>query len=240
MYEWRTLRITAGILLCLPLVHLAYIVARDLTLYLDPSPEVWNPQMAVLVKTDMRSSLPERPVLVAGGQRVRLWDDLPARLLPRSTLMRPLGDATLEDVTYHYDRLVGYYRPDVLVLFPSYGDLHLRDDKTAEDYERALKALLKLDASYGSSTRRYVVSPVQMPLHPEDAARVAAMVEAGKRLAASIPDLTVIDPNPLLARVDGRPDPAFFRGDGINLNDEGYARVSLLLREAMRNRGDLP
>ena len=240
MYEWRTLRILAGVLLCLPLVHFTYIVARDMNAYLDPSPGVWDTRMEALIQRDLDRAIPEKPIVVAGGQRVRLWEDLPARLHPRSTLLRPLGDATLEDVTHHYDRLVGFYQPDILVIFPSYGDLHLRDDKTPEDYQRALKALLDLDQSFGVSTHRYVISPLQMPLHPEDARRVRAMGEIGRQLQDSADKLTVIDANPMLADVNGRPDPSFFRADGINLNHEGYARISLLLREAMRARGDLP
>lgn len=227
----------AGVLLCLPLVHFAYIAARDINAYLDPSPSVWDGEIARYAERDRARMIPENPVLVAGGQRVRLWRDLPDRLKGQVTLMRPLGDATLEDLTHHYDRLIGFYRPRILVLFPGYGDLHLRDAKSPEEFERALHELLVLDASYGTVEHRYVIAPLQMPLHPEDARRISRMTALAKGLENKLQNLTVIDANPILSGPDGLPNPAFYRGDGINLSAEGYARVSLLLETAMREGG---
>jgi hypothetical protein len=237
MYEWRVQRAIAGVLLCLPLVHFAYIAARDINAYLDPSPAVWDGEIARYARQDLASMVPATPVLVTGGQRVRLWRDLPDRLPGKDTLMRPLGDATLEDLTHHYDRLIGFYRPKVLVLFPGYGDLHLRDEKSPEEFQRALRELLVLDESYDTAEQRFVIAPLQMPLHPEDAQRISRMTELARDLEGELPSLTVIDANPMLSGPNGRPNPAFYRGDGINLSAEGYARVSLLLETAMRADG---
>jgi hypothetical protein len=237
MYEWSVLRAVAGVLLCLPLLHFALIATRDISAYFDPSPTVWADDISRYNELDLKRELPERPVLVVGGQRVRLWKDLPARLRGHNTLMRPLGDATLEDLTFHYDRLIGYYQPEVLVVFPGYADLHLRDEKSPEDFERAIRELLALDTSYDGASHRFVITPLQMPLHPEDHERVDAMAAVAERLQDELEDLTVIDPNPLLSDIGGRPDPSFYRGDGINLNAEGYARVTLLLQTAMRSQG---
>ncbi len=236
MYDWKTLRLLAVILLCLPLAHISYVVARGLYDYLDPSPEVWDIEMASIIERDMGLALPENPVVVIGGQRARLWKDLPVYLQPRSTLLRPLGDATLEDLIHQFDRLAAFYQPAELVIVPSYADLHLRDDKTADDYSRALSQLLSLDESYKSTDWRYVITPIQMPLHPEDRERIDDMAEAGAKLAQKHRRLTVINPNPLLSGSDGRPNPAFFRAGGVNLNSTGYARLTLLLETAMLDR----
>jgi hypothetical protein len=234
MYEWRTLRMAAAVLISLPLIHLAYLLANDLADYLDPRPEVWQRHMSELVKQDQESALPENPTLVIGGQRVRLWKDLPARLLPRPVLMRPLGDASLEDLTHYYDRLVAFYQPSVLIVFPGYADMHLRTEKTPAEFEYSLRTLLDMDRSYKGSTRRYLIAPLQMPLHPGDRERIDSMVARAQRLAQEFDDFTVIDPNPILCGPDGRPNPAYYRGDGINLSDEGYARISLLLEMELR------
>ncbi|MFT7288528.1 MAG: lysophospholipase L1-like esterase [Halieaceae bacterium] len=239
MYEWRTLRSLAMLLLCLPLLHLAFIISTDLNNYLDPSPEVWAKHMAALVQADMRIELPERPILVVGGQRVGLWQDLPAMLLPRKTLLRSLGDATIEDLSYYFDRLVGHYRPDIIVLFPGYADLHLRDDKTAADFAVALEEFLAHDAVYKATSWRYVLTPLAMPLHPDDDVRIVAMANSARELAARVGKVTVIDANPALAGLNGRPNPAYFRSDGVNLNAAGYTRVSLLLQAKLREDGAL-
>ena len=237
MYQWKTLRAFAVVLLCLPLVHVTYLIARDVTAYLDPSPAAWASELERIIALDLQTSLPEHPVLVVGGQRVRLWRDLPARLAPLPTLMRPLGDATLEDITHYYDRLVAYYRPRVLVIVPSYADLHVRDSKSPDDLRDAARTLLELDAGYGTTDWRVLLVPLMTPLHPEDDEPIRAMSRLAKALEGELPRLTVVDPNRLLTDTRGRPNPAFYRSDGINLNDEGYARASLALVQAL---ADLP
>lgn len=236
MYKWTTLRALAGLMLCLPLVHFVYIVSNGMSTYLNPSPMVWNPEIAAIVERDLSAVVPEKPIVVIGGQRVRLWNELPASLLPRPTLMRPLGDATLEDLAFHYDRLVAFYRPEILVVFPGYADLYLRDQKGPEDFKLRLRELLKLDEDYGASNWRYVIAPIQMPLHTEDSDRIRAIVEQIRFLGEELPDLTIIDPNPILAGSDGLPNPAFYRGDGVNLNPNGYARLSLMLEWEIEKR----
>lgn len=236
MYQWKTLRTLAGLLLCIPLIHLALIMSRDISAYLDPSPKVWDGEIAALIASDLDAAIPEEPIVVIGGHRVRLWKDLPVSLLPREILLRPLGDATLEDLTHHYDRLAAFYRPDILVVFPGYADLHLRDEKTPSDFKDSLRALLDLDEEYGASSWRYVIAPVQMPLHPEDHERISMIGQSIELLAAELPDLTIIDPNPMLSKADGTPNPAYYRGDGINLSPSGYARISMLLATEIKTR----
>lgn len=235
MFEWKTLRILSVLLLCLPLVHFAWNVSHDLMHYLDPSPRTWDREMERLTQDDLLLSLPEEPILVVGGQRVRLWHDLPARL-QSATLLRPLGDAKLEDLYYYYDRLIGFYRPKILVIFPGYADLHVRDQKSPEDFENALFALLERDSANGSTIWRYVIAPVQMPFHPGDRDRIAAITRRSENLAARVGRTTIIDPNPVLRGPDGQPDPALFLMAGINLSSEGYIRIGMLLREKLHSQ----
>ncbi len=235
MYEWKTLRLLTAVLLLLPVAHILYLVIVDLRLYLDPSPQVWAKEMATYVDTDERLQLPEDPVLIVGGHRVRLWDQLPATIAQKPVLLRPLGDATVEDLTFHYMRLIAHYRPELLVVFPGYADLHLRDHKSPQELTASIRELLKLDSDYRPTGWRFIIAPLQMPLHPGDTERIAAMGRALSNLARQSSRLTVIDPNPALASNGDRPDPRYYLSDGINLSDEGYARVGeLLQREIAR------
>jgi lysophospholipase L1-like esterase len=59
------------------------------------------------------------------------------------------------------------------------------------------------------------------------------MASAAQGLAQSFPDLRVLNPNRLLTRADGSPNPDYYLSDGINLNNEGYARITLLLEQAV-------
>jgi len=231
-----TLR-AAIVLLMLPLVHLAWLIGADMQRYLEPSPQAWKSELQAIVDADMQATLPEHPVLIIGGQRVRHWQDVPQRFAPGATLRRALGDATLEDLAYYYDRLVAFYQPAVLVVVPGYADLHLRDDKTPQEYLAAVRNLLDKDRTYARNRQRILLTPLLTPLHPGDAPRIAAMSTLARRLAAERDDLLVIDANPALQRGDGSPDPAFFRIDGINLNAAGYAVISDLLQATLEGLG---
>ena len=44
----------------------------------------------------------------------------------------------------------------------------------------------------------------------------------------------MLDPNPLLAVGNGVPNPDFFRPDGVNLNEQGYLRLSVLLKNSLQ------
>ena len=39
MFEWQNIRMFFGTLLCLPLLHLAWLVSGEFRAYLDPSPK---------------------------------------------------------------------------------------------------------------------------------------------------------------------------------------------------------
>ena len=239
MFEWRSIRMFFGILLCLPVLHLAWQVADDFQAYLDPSPETWAEDMNAIVEADETLPLPANPVLVVGGRRVSLWQDLPAMLAPHPTLLRGLGDATVEDITHYYDRLIGFYRPDIVVLLPSYADLHLRDNKTAGELLEAVRELVDLNRQHLASAKVCVIAPVKTPLHPGDDARIDAMSSALGAWAATESGVIAIDANPLLAAADGRPDPALYRGDGVNLNEQGYLRLAMVLRETLGSSSKL-
>ena len=233
MYSWKTLSRLGVALLCLPLLHLAYLAWGAYAAMSNPSPDTWKPALQRIIDQDQGLRLPSAPVLVTGGHSARLWTDLPAAISERPTLLRPLGGATLEDISYHYDRLIGYYRPSVLIVVPSYSDLHLRDEKTPESLVEALSALLSRNTALAVTSRRYVVIPTKTLLHPHDDERIDEMARASRMLARSLPFTAVLDPNPLLATRDGEPNPAYFRSDGINLNDEGYAVLSAMVRKQL-------
>lgn len=234
VFEWRSIRTFFTVLLLLPLLHVGWRLSHEFRDYLDPSPTTWAAEMQAIVSADQYLTLPRDPVLVVGGRRVALWQDLPRLLEPHPTLLRGLGDATIEDVTHYYPRLIGHYRPSVLVLMPSYADLHLRDAKRADDLVAAVRDLVALNARHLAGARSYIFTPLKTPLHPADDERIDAMAQALRTWAREQADVRILDANALLTQADGRPNPAFYAGDGINLNTDGYLRCGMLLREALQ------
>lgn len=234
MYSWIAIRAFCVVLLLLPLLHLVILLSRDTLALLDSSPTTWQPEMDAYIQADEDGALPERPVEVIGGRRVALWRNLENIDAPRPILVRSLGDATVADLAHYHQRLVGYYRPEVLVVLPGNSELHIRDSKSAGELVNSIRELARLDASHDSERLFYVFAPIKTVLHPGDHGKID---DAGARLqalAGKRPNLRVLDANPLLASAGSAPNPAFFRADGVHLNEAGYLRLELLLRRQFR------
>ncbi|MEM9256462.1 MAG: GDSL-type esterase/lipase family protein [Pseudomonadota bacterium] len=234
MYSWKAIRSVASILLLLPIVHLAYLVSRDTLASLDASPHVWQEEIDAYARIDSQSTLPDEPIVVVGGRRATLWRQLEDALAPHPVLMRGLGDAIVEDITANYSRLVGYYRPEILILVPGTSEFFLRDNKSPEELVAAIQALHQLDTSYGTTNQFYVIGPMKTVSRPKDNARVSEVIRALKDWATERDSVTLIDPNPILSDASGRPKPRYFRSDGLHLNDEGYLRLSFLVSEQVK------
>ena len=172
MYSWKTIRIASAILLLVPIIHLAVLVSRDALNALDSSPTAWNSELEAYVKADRLVERPAEPILVIGGRRVLLWQGLEELLSPMPILMRGLGDATVTDLIFHYERLVGFYQPQTVVLLPSNSEFHIRDMKSAEDLVTSIQKLVELDFSVRSSGMFYVFTPLNTKLYPQDKLKI--------------------------------------------------------------------
>ncbi|TDG12751.1 hypothetical protein E2F43_14375 [Seongchinamella unica] len=233
MISWKTLRTLCLVLLLIPVVHLVYLVSRDTVATLNSSPDAWAAEIDAYARQDRASKLPERPVVVVGGRRVKLWSGLEDMLSPVPVLMRGLGDATVDDLIYNYERLIGFYRPGAVVLLPSASEFHIRANKSAEDLASGIEELVELNAYHADDSRFYVITPLKAPLYASEASTVEETTRLLNDWAAAQDHVEILDANRLLVRPDGRPNPAYYRPDGINLNEHGYLRLSVLLQSAL-------
>ncbi len=233
MYSWKITRTVCAVLLVLPLVHLAWLMAGETLALLDGSPEVWDAQVEAYNRNVVVEELPLDPLVVVGGRLVTLWPGLVTLLSPRPVLMRGVGDATVDDISHHYQSLIGLYRPATVVLLPGNSEFRIRDNKSPAELLQAIENLVALDSAHGHTRHFYIFSPLATPLFPSDRPKLLAASALLQDWARTQVAVSVIDPNPLLARIDGRPDPRFFLSDGIHLNDEGFLRLSLLLQQAL-------
>ena len=233
MISWKALRAVCMVLLLLPVVHLAFLMFRETLEALNDSPEAWTREVKLYAEADANTPLLEHPLVVVGGRRVKLWPDLPGLLAPRPVLMRGLGGAIIEDITFNYTSLIGFYRPDAVVLLPDNSEFHARDDKSAPELLAAVKDLADLDASYGVTRKFYVFAPVKTLHRPGDHATIEEATRLLEDWAAADDRVEVLDANRLFAGPDGAPREVYFRGDGVNLNEHGYLRLSVLLLSAL-------
>lgn len=233
MISWKILRTVCAVLLLLPIVHLAFLMSRETREALDNSPEAWAREINDYAEVDTHISLPENPIVVVGGRRVKLWPNLQDLLAPRPVLMRGIGDAIVEDITFNYAQLIGFYQPETVVLVPGNSEFHVRDHKSAADLVAAIQELARLDASYGITRRFYVFTPIKTLLRPQDHETIDQAIKMLKAWAQTDERIVILDANPLLSGPDGIPRGSYFRGDGVILNEHGYLRLSVLLQTAL-------
>ena len=233
MISWKTLRTLCLVLLLIPIVHLVYLVSRDTIATLDSSPDAWAAEIDAYARQDRASKLPQDPIVVVGGRRVKLWKGLEEVLSPLPVLMRGLGDATVDDLIHNYERLIGFYRPKAVVLLPSTSEFHIRANKDAQVLANGIKELVQLDAKHHSDSRFYVIAPLKAPLYQADDSTVEETTRLLHTWAAGQDHVVILDANDLLGQANGRPNPAYYRADGINLNEHGYLRLSVLLQSAL-------
>ena len=233
MYSWNKIRTVCAVLLIIPIVHLVLLMSREMQAALNPSPEVWADEVAAYAQSDELKRLPSAPIVVIGGRRVKLWRGLEALLSPRPVLLRGLGDATVDDLTHYHSQLIGYYHPLAVVLLPASTEFHIRDNNSADDLVRAIRKLAELDASYAVTRRFYVFTPLKTPGYPGEDTRIEQTTALLKHWAETEDGVTVLDANVMLSQRNGRPNPDYFRIDGVNLNENGYLRLSLLLKNQL-------
>ena len=151
MLSWNTTRTVCAVLLLIPLVHLVYLVSSDTLALLDPSPDAWVDEIRAYDRYDSVHQLPEDPILVVGGHRVKLWPGLEDLLAPRPVLMRGVGEVTVNDIRQNYERLIGYYQPESVVLLPSHSEFHIREFKSAQEMAAALSGAKSVDEALKAS-----------------------------------------------------------------------------------------
>lgn len=237
MFSWRSIRTFFLILLLLPIVHLVYLVSRDTLATMAPPGEAWLDHMARYAQEDSSTKLPRDPIVVVGGLRVQLWDGLEEVLAPEPVLMRGLGDAIIDDLIHHHERLIAFYRPEVLVIFPGNSEFHIRDNKSPEELLQRLQQLVALDRGLDPERRIVVIAPVKTILFPGDHDKIDTAITLLNRWAEQDGEVELIDPNPLLCGLQRRPDPRYFRSDGMNLNEHGYLRLSTLVQNRLEEDG---
>lgn len=233
MYSWKAIRTACLVLLLLPIVHVAWLMSRDTMEALDNSPTAWAREVANFTVANDGMQLSPKSIVVVGGLRVKLWRNLQDQLAPRPVLMRGIGDAIVEDITFNYTPLIGLNQPDTVVLLPGNSEFHIRDNKSAAELANAIRQLVELDASHGLTHHFYVFTPLKTLLYPEDHGKIDETTRLLQAWAKDSGRVAVLDPNPLLADAGGMPEGIYFRGDGVNLNEHGYLRLSVLLRSRL-------
>ena len=229
MYPWARLRRILVVVLLLPVAHFVIVVGADISDILNPAPTVWESEVSdIELRRDLAAA--EGPSLVIiGGRKAKLWRGLDDSYFPMVVLNNGIGSATIDDVLYYFDRLVRPYQPRAVMMVPGPSDFIMRDNKSADDFMLMLKGLSNHVSGLDGKPHFYVVTLNKWPRFPAYWATVDTVNHLLEKWVDQQSGVTLIDARPLFEQDDGLPVRQMFRTDGINLNDWGYMRLSLLL-----------
>lgn len=237
MYSWQTIRSVTTVLLLVPMLHLAFLVSVEVSSIINTSPAVWANEVDAYMAADRLTQLVEDPIVIVGGRQVLLWRGLEELLAPQKVLMRGLGDSTVNDIAYYYDKLIGFYNPQVVVLLPGITEFHLRDNKSANELVTAIRELVDLDLRVRPAGKFYLFPPLYSALYPADISKIKDVSQQLQAWAELHERVSFIDANQLLSDSQSKIRPLYYRSDGVNLSELGQSRLAMLLLSQLEEDG---
>jgi len=213
----------------------------SVALFAAPVEGRWEADIAQFEAADAKSPPPHDGVVFVGSSSIRLWNtnkafpDLP-------TVNRGFGGSQMADSVKFADRIVTKHEPRVVVVFAGGNDIAA--GKTPEQVAEDFKALTARIHAKLPKTKIYFVTlfPTVLRQKMDDKFR-----EANRLIEAYVKTddrLGYIDTRAKMTAEDGGPMPKLLRGDGLHMNDDGYAiwneMVGPILRAEFKEKTATP
>lgn len=167
-------------------------------------------------------------ILFVGSSSIVLWD-VAAAFPGLPVINRGFGGSQISDVLHFFDRVVKPYAPKTLVFYSGDNDLDVGGKNAAQviaDY-KAFVARVR-EAFPGAKIINFPIKPSTKRWHLYGAqCEVNAAVKA---MLAEDKNAVYIDYVARFLGPDGTPDTALLKGDGLHMNEQGYAIWNELLR----------
>ena len=172
-------------------------------------------------------------ILLVGSSIFRKWTNCVEMLAPLPVTDRAFGGSQTKDQLFFFDQIVPNSRAALVVWYCGSNDVNA---KKTPDYvlENTRQWIGKTRAALPQA-RILLVSTIRSP--QKRAAGYLATVDSLNKelskLAASIPNVTYVDVNPALEVASGESVMACYVEDNLHLTQEGYRRMTSVLRPVM-------
>src|SRR5581483_4465691 len=183
------------------------------------TPSKWGPAIDAFEKQDQAHPPPAHPILFVGSSTIRIWktsQDFPN--LP--VLNRGFGGSETSDVVQFFDRVVARYQPTTIVFYS--GDNDLAAGKSAQRVIADTRQFIDLVRTSLPHTKLIVIAIKPSIARWKLIDKIHEVNGQVQHMLQSDPNAAFVDIGTKLLGRDGKPDPAFFRKDGLHLNDKGY------------------
>jgi lysophospholipase L1-like esterase len=183
------------------------------------NPEVFQAEVDKLVASDTTNSTEPGGVVFVGSSSIRMWD-LKKSFPDQQYLNRGFGGSQICQSTHFFDELIAKHKPRIVVFYA--GDNDIAGGKSPGQVQSDFLDFAELFLSKLPEAKLVYIS-----IKPSIARWKLAdkMREANKLIAADCEkndNFTFVDVWPAMLK-DGEPRKDIFLGDGLHMNDTGYA-----------------
>lgn len=184
-------------------------------------PAHWKAEIDTLTQSDAEHPPAKHGIVFVGSSSIRFWTSLQQDFPGLPVIRRGFGGSELADSVFYFDRIVGAYEPDTVVLYAGENDIHagVSPEKVAADFN---DFRLKLHSTLPKCRLIFIAlkpSPSRWDEH-ENAQHANALIADA---CAHDPLITFLDIYPAMLGSDGKPRPELFRDDLLHMKPAGYA-----------------
>lgn len=162
----------------------------------------------------------ECATLFVGSSSIRFWFGIDQDFPGRKIIKRGFGGATIADINYRFDAVVGRYKPRQIVFYAGENDLDM--GMTPEAAAAQFDAFMHRKREVHGATPVFFISAKPSPARWRQFAAQSDLNRRIEAMAAREPDLVFVDiAAPMLDQ--GEPRAELYISDGLHMNHKGYA-----------------
>lgn len=200
----------------------AFLLYEEIRKSRSEDPLVYEEDIAALeASTAARAG--EAGIVFVGSSSIRLWSTLERDMAPLPAIRHGFGGAKLADIEFYAERLVNRYRPRAVVVFAGTNDIHPGAAKSPPSLLAVYQRFVARVRADLPDVPIYFIGITPSPMRWE----VWPVAQEANRLVRAysegLPTLHFIDTSQQLLGLDGEPDRANYRFDGLHLSARGYA-----------------
>jgi len=191
--------------------------------------------IAKILARDAKTPPPTEGILFIGSSTIVRWK-LDQWFPNRPAINHGFGGSYLGDTVFYFDMLVTPVRPKQIVVFAGSNDLAA--GKSPEEVTRDLVGLVRKELP---ETKLYylAVTPSVARWKMIDAQRATTKLMAAEieklNQVGDVPAVNFIPTEAALLGPDGQPRSKLYVADGLHLSDDGYAIITKLVADALKN-----
>ena len=189
--------------------------------------ERWEPDIAKFEAADDEQMPEAGGVVFVGSSTIRGWD-LPRFLPEVASINRGFGGSQMRDIPPFAHRIISKYQPSTVVVYS--GDNDLNAGESPDDILSELDRVVREVRGDLPDVKFVILSIKPSPAREALLGQMIEMNDRFEQYAEGHQGVSYVDIETPVLDADGRPRGDLFIGDGLHLNDAGYALITEAIR----------